>query len=567
MAGASNYVTVSRRPPDIEDYIDMVRRYRSWIIGPMFAGLVISVVVAFLWQDTYVSTAVMQITPQQISSRLVPSDYSTEMQDRLNQMQQEILSRGSLGELVQRPSLDLYPKDRLRRPLEDVVQDMRNKDISIKMVELPVTSRTGDAGKMLASAFTISFKYTDRFKAQQVVRELVSKFVEQNVKVQTEQARMTTNFIDDELKNAKKNLDDQDARLTKWKIENPGKLPEQFAANQTAYQGAQMEAQRLGDALAHAQTQKLMIEQQIRNTNADQEYYSQHSEDVIMGQGLSVKNQQLVNIDDRLTQAKMALAAMTKQVGEKYPAVSELKAQIETLEDQKAELEKEQAAKDAEAASATPTTTRVVNPQVQQRLVEIKNNIGMLKTQLASTQQEIDSIIKSQAEINRRIAAYQALIEAMPIGVQQYQQLLTDYNLAQQAYDTQMKKKEESETQQNLEEHKAGQQLVPLDQANLPETPVEPNRPVWAAVGTIIGLMIGIVLAAVKEMKDASLKNLKDVRAYTNLPVLSSIPLLENALLVRRKRRLFWLAWSASFIFGSLAMSASMYYHFFGRSN
>ena len=86
-------------------------------------------------------------------------------------------------------------------------------------------------------------------------------------------------------------------------------------------------------------------------------------------------------------------------------------------------------------------------------------------------------------------------------------------------------------------------------------------------VGTIVGLMIGIVLAAAKEMKDTSLKNLKDVRAYTNLPVLSSVPLLENALLVRRKRRLFWLAWSASFIFGSLAMSASMYYHFFGRSN
>jgi hypothetical protein len=45
------------------------------------------------------------------------------------------------------------------------------------------------------------------------------------------------------------------------------------------------------------------------------------------------------------------------------------------------------------------------------------------------------------------------------------------------------------------------------------------------------------MLAAAKEVKDASLKNLKDVRAYTNLPVLSSIPLLENALLVRRKRR------------------------------
>ena len=72
-------------------------------------------------------------------------------------------------------------------------------------------------------------------------------------------------------------------------------------------------------------------------------------------------------------------------------------------------------------------------------------------------------------------------------------------------------------------------------------------------MGTAGGLCLGIVLAAAKEMKNTSLKNLKDVRAYTNLPVLSSIPLLENALLVRRKRRLVWLAWSSAVIIGCIA--------------
>ena len=87
-----------------------------------------------------------------------------------------------------------------------------------------------------------------------------------------------------------------------------------------------------------------------------------------------------------------------------------------------------------------------------------------------------------------------------------------------------------------------------------------------AAIGTGVGLMVGIVLAGAKEMKNTSLKNLKDVRAYTNLPVLSSIPLLENALLVRRKRRLFWLAWSSAIIIGTIAMSGSMFYYFSSRT-
>ena len=62
MGLAQNYISVSRRQPDVEDYIDMLRRYRSWIIGPTFAGLVIAVVVGFLWPDTFISSALMRIS-------------------------------------------------------------------------------------------------------------------------------------------------------------------------------------------------------------------------------------------------------------------------------------------------------------------------------------------------------------------------------------------------------------------------------------------------------------------------------------------------------------------------
>jgi capsular polysaccharide biosynthesis protein len=122
-------------------------------------------------------------------------------------------------------------------------------------------------------------------------------------------------------------------------------------------------------------------------------------------------------------------------------------------------------------------------------------------------------------------------------------------------------KQQQSETSQNLEEHKAGENLEVLDPPNVPDKSVEPNRLAWAGLGTFGGLICGLMLAAGKEVKNTALKNLKDVRAYTNLPVLSSIPLLENALLVRRKRRLVWLAWSSAVIVGITLMSGSMYYY------
>ena len=126
--------------------------------------------------------------------------------------------------------------------------------------------------------------------------------------------------------------------------------------------------------------------------------------------------------------------------------------------------------------------------------------------------------------------------------------------------------RDKSETAQALEEHRAGETLDLLESADLPETAAEPNR--WAIVGlgTFIGLLAGCGMAGAKELKNTSLKNLKDVRAYTNLPVLSSVPLLENALLVRRKRRLAWLAWSSAIVIGGILMSGAAYYYVAGRS-
>lgn len=570
MGAVQNYVTISRRPPDIEDYIDIMRRYRSWIIGPMFAGLVISVVVAFVWPDTYRSTAVMRITPQQVSQRLVPADITSQMADRLNAMEQDILSRGTLSSIIMQPSLDLYKKERQQRPLEDIVQDMRNKYIKIQMMEMPGSS--GD--RKLASAFSISFDYIDRYKAQAVVQQLVTKFTEQNVRVLSQQTKQTTMFLDDELKQAKDHLEEMSAKVTKFKADNFGRLPEQGQANVTALNSFQMQLSQVSDGLNRAQAAKAQLETTLANFQNDVAYYSSRAEDVQYAPGQAspsaVKSERLMDIDRKLLTASQELAALRKQYRDTYPLIPQLQAQITNLKEQREEAVKEDAAAQLAAQTATPasgpTQLRVANPMVQQRIQELRNSIQATKTNIANTEVEIESSQRRIAELNKKIADYQARIDASPLNEQQYAQLMGDYNLAKQDYDEKMKKQDAAQTMQDLEEHKAGENLEVLDAASLPEQSFEPNRPAWIGIGTAMGLMVGIVLAAAKEVKNTALKNLKDVRAYTNLPVLSSIPLLENALLVRRKRRLFWLAWSSAFIIGSIAMVGSMYYHFFGRA-
>src|SRR5579872_5209011 len=97
----SGYVPIARRPLDLEDYVDIARRHAGWIAGPMLAGVVIATVVAFVMPNVYVSQAEMQITPAQVSDSIVKTDDNQRLNERIISMEQEILSRTRLSQIIQ----------------------------------------------------------------------------------------------------------------------------------------------------------------------------------------------------------------------------------------------------------------------------------------------------------------------------------------------------------------------------------------------------------------------------------------------------------------------------------
>lgn len=555
MTPASNSVSVARRAPDVEDYIDILRRYRAWIAGPMFVGLVIATVAAFFWPDTYVSTAVMRVTPQQVPENLVPSAVSSQIAERLQQMETEILSRTSLAEIIQKPSLNLYARERQSLPMEDIVQRMRNKDIHIA----PLTN-AGGGRNSLSSAFTIQFAYPDRYKAQAVVRELVTKFTEQNVRFQQNQATITTDFLGSEVKVAKEKMDELGTKLTRFRMENAGMLPEQAQANASSLQTYRFQIMALGQNINTLQSDKTMLESSLQNLRARLSLANSNLEQTVPGSSpASVRNERLINLEKDLADASAKLAAARELFGANHPDVIAQQAIIDVLQKQRTSLERQETARPVPAGTAP---TRVINPEAQRSIEEIRGEINTTQTAIANKQAAIEEATRQRAQLEKEIGEFQKRLNAAPISEQQYTSLLNDYALAKQDYEDKAKKQEVSETARNLEDRKAGQNLEVLDPASLPDQPTEPNRLVWAAAGSIAGLALGVMLAAAREVKDTSLKSLKDVRAYTNLAILSSIPLLENALLVRRKRRIGWMAWASVLVVGAILMAGAMYYHY-----
>jgi hypothetical protein len=130
------------------------------------AGLVIGLAASFLVTPTYVSSAKMEL----MYGPAAPAEGRVNLQERLVRMEQEILSRTSLSALIQDPRLDLYKSERARIPLEDVIEQMRGRDITIR-----IQSAASDY-----VPFTISFAYSDPDKARQTAYALMTKFMDSN---------------------------------------------------------------------------------------------------------------------------------------------------------------------------------------------------------------------------------------------------------------------------------------------------------------------------------------------------------------------------------------------------
>jgi len=145
----------------------LIWRRPKWALrmaGFAAAGCASALAVAYFIPDVYVSRAALRIAGTAGSAAIA---------DRLQEIQQQILSRDNLARLIQLPYLDLYKKERAHMPISDVAEKMRMKDIRIRLYQaLP--------GRH-ALAFAISFSYPDRFKVQAMVRELSGQFVESSL--------------------------------------------------------------------------------------------------------------------------------------------------------------------------------------------------------------------------------------------------------------------------------------------------------------------------------------------------------------------------------------------------
>ena len=476
---------LGHRELTMEDYTGILKR-RFWLILTSTLLLLgISVGISYILPPQYVSQTLVLIEQQKVPENYVKPIVDEDLSARLASMKEQILSRSRIQPIIER--FDLYGGN--KATMDDRI-DMTRKAIGINPI------RSEQAHGM--PGFFISFKAKDARTAQQVCGEITSLFVSANLNAREESAVGTTDFLAQQVEEAKRELDDQDAKLADFQSKNLGRLPGQEASNSNTLQALTTQLDAATQAISRLQQEDTFIEAMI----AQQTQNSAHT-DPATGTSLEALKAQLKEA-----------AAQEKELETHYtsdhPDVVAIRRRVASL---RAEIARDS----AEPAKADSAQKSPDSPQLQQ-----------LKAQLRAVRQSMASAKAGQARIEQQIRAYEAKIEASPVIEQDYKKVTRDHETALQFYNTLLAKKNESSMATALEHRQQGEQFRVMDAPNLPDSPTFPNRRIFAGGGFLAGLFLGLMITALLEYRDTSLRNERDVWAFTKLPTLAVISVVDD---------------------------------------
>ncbi len=546
--------TVSRRLPDLEDYIDMARRHKGWIIGPTLLGTVIAFVVAFLWPDTYLSVATIRVVPPQVPEKFVSSNVPGRMDQRISAMAQNILSRNTLQYIV--TNYDLYKKERTRGSIDDIIENMKRRKILIGSV------RSFSSGKQGMSAFQVGFRYENRHLANKVTADLVGRFIDANITERQSVSTQTTLFLREMHDQAKADLEAVEQKLAQYRAANKGRLPDQIGSTHQHLQTLQGRLTTLQNSISRVNQEKITLEAELRSTRENLKQTAAMPDPMVASAAAAARNEGLLRVDREIAQMERSLTQVLEHYTPSHPDVKRMELKLNGFrKERETILAKAEEVKPEEAPVVVPPQVVAANVQRVKELRALDGQVQRLQAQIQQRDMQLETYLKDVAEAEVRMKQVQSTIESGPVGDDTYQQLNRDLDFAQRRYQETNQKMSVSQIGTELETRRQSETLAILDPPTLPERPTAPDRPLYVGVGAAIGFGVGCFLAAAREVKDTALKNLKDVRAYTKLTLLGSIPLLENDLVVRRRRRMAWLGWSAASFLAAIVMAGTFYYH------
>jgi polysaccharide chain length determinant protein (PEP-CTERM system associated) len=512
----------------VEHYLNLIFHRKYLILGVFLLVTAATCIVSYQLPDIYSSETLIMVDPQKVPENYVKSTVTGDIRNRLSTLSQQILSATRLQKIID--NLNLYPEERKKKAREEVIALMRSH-IAVRVV-------SDFGGSQDLQAFRISYSGKEPRLVAQVTNELASLFIEENLKAREQQATGTTEFIQNQLKETRKALEEQEAKLRDFKLKHIGEMPEQQQATLQVLGQLQSQLQLEGDALGRAEQQKSYLQSLMAQSAPVVDLDERESRSRIQTVNAPAAAAPAAPRQTTLTNLKARLAALLTRYTEQHPEVLKVKGQIEEEEARLAVAAAEPAP--VQVAEVRPAPAPAAPPKAERRDPVVPKSFvnPVLLSQLEAVENEINKHKAEQARLAKLVASYRAKLEAVPVREQQIADLVRDYEISKAHYSQLLEKQLSAEAATQLEIRQKGERFTILDPAQPAGKPSGPKRLLINAAGAVAGLALGLLLALITEFLGISITSPDQILASGGVAVLAVIPIIQTGTdrILRKKR-------------------------------
>ena len=557
----------------LADYIEILRRRRWQLIVPAVLLFAIAAAAATLIPATYKSQATILIEQQEIPTDLVRSTVTSYADQRVQIISQRVLNSANLSQVIEK--YGLYEKELQSASLATLITKMRD-DIELKMVSADVVDPRSGRPTEATIAFTLSYESRAPDKAQKVVNELVSLFLNENAKKRREVAHEASKFLGEEANKLSEQISDLEARLAVFKEANSGSLPEMQSLNMTLMQRVEEQLRRNDQDVRSLDERIIYLESELAQMNPYSNLYSATGERMLSAadrlkalesEYVSLASRYSENHPDRIKMERELEAlradAGGANVAELQRRLSELNGELTTLSKRYSadhpDVKRKQ--REVQATEKQLVQARKSGPKLKANEQADNPAYVQLQAQLQAARSERNSLAGAKAELEAEISSFEERLTNAPKIEREYRAITRDYDNAMSKFKEVKAKQLEAELAESLEAESKAERFVLIEPPLLPEKPSKPNRLAILFLGFVFSVGGGVGTVVLRESMDDAIHSPKDIARITGAPPLAVIPYFElDEEVAARKRRRWYLV--AAAVVALIAAFVLVHYHY-----
>ncbi len=475
---------------DLREIKDIVVRRRWSFIFPAGGIFLLAVIVALALPPVYKATSTILIEEQEIPADYVITTVTSFVEQRLQTINQRIMSTTRLLEVIDR--FDLYASLRGKRTTEEIVDKMR-EDVALEPISTEVVDKRTGRDMTATIAFTLSYEAKeDPATVQRVATQLTSLFLEENLRVRERQTAETSQFLKDETDRVKAQLELTEAEISAFKEEHINELPEMLQLNLQQLSNVERNMERLQENLRALKEREGFLQSELATTPREwyQNWIAEKDEDV-----------------KRLEYLEVQLISLKTRYSDEYPDVIKTRQEIADIKQR------------LDAAGVDYSRKREEDKPENPAYINLSAQLSGVQSEIAT----IDRLIAINAATAEK---YRKRIAATPAVEEVYTELTSRQANIRAKYNDLLQKTMEAEVAQGLERGQKGERFTLIDPARVPEKPFKPNRLAIVLIGVVLGIGAGVGWAALREFTDDAVRNAEILTRQTGFPVLSGIPVI-----------------------------------------